>query len=145
MLRVEENIEIKRPVDKVFAYLMDARNWPYWTSSVLEVEQTSVGQIDVGTTFRGVDRIMGFRVAWLSRILEYEPNRKMSQSIISGTRLVEQHLTFDPIEGSTKFNFVYDMKRSGLPKFIEPIILRIMRRAIKKDLKKLKVILEAPV
>ncbi len=142
MLKVEESIVINHPVNEVFTYLTDARNWPYWTSSVLEAEQTSVGQMSVGTTFRGIDRIICFRVAWTSRIMEYELNRKMSHSIVSGTRVVEQHLTFDSIESGTKFNFVYDMKTSGLPKFIEPIMLRIMRRTIKKNLRKLKLILE---
>ena len=143
MVRVEENIEIKRPVDKVFAYLMDAHNWPYWNSSVLEAEQTSVGQIGIGTTFRGVDRMIGRRIAWVSKITEYELNRKMSQIITSGNNLVEQYLTFDPIEGGTKFGFVYDMKAGGFLKFIAPILLSTMRKAVKKNLSKLKVILEA--
>lgn len=143
MARIEESVEIKRPVDKVFAYLMDAHNWPYWASSILEVEQTSVGQMGVGTTFRGVDRIMGRRMAWTSKIMEYEPNRKMGQNITSGNKLVEEHLTFDPVEDGTKFTFMYEWKAGGFPKLIAPIMLSIMRKQMKKNLSNLKGILEA--
>ena len=72
MLRVEESIAIKRPIANVFAYLGEASNWPYWTSEVLKVKQASAGQVGVGTTFQGVDRTMGFKVAWASRISEYQ-------------------------------------------------------------------------
>jgi len=140
--RVEEYVEIKRPVNRVFAYLTDEKNWPHWTSSVLEAEQTSVGQIGIGTTFRGVDQIMGHRIAWVSKITEYEPNRRMSHVLTSGNNLVEQHLTFNSIEGGTKFNFVYDMKAGGLLKFIAPILVITVRKAVKKNLNKLKAILE---
>ena len=39
MARIEESIEIKHPVDKVFAYTTDAKNWPKWQSFIPEAEQ----------------------------------------------------------------------------------------------------------
>lgn len=138
---VEESIVIESPVANVFTYLADTSNWPYWTSEVVEVKQTSAGQVGVGTTFQGVDRIMGFTVAWTARIIEYEVNKKIAQVITSGNRLVEQHLTLKPVEGST--SFLYDMKTSGLPSFISPILQIIMRKGITRNLRRLKAILES--
>ena len=143
MLRVEESILIKRPVDSVFAYLADAGNWVYWTSEVLEAKQTSAGEFGVGTTFQGIDRIMGFRVSWTSIISEYEPNKKFSHVLTSGKNLVEQHLNFATVEGGTNFTFAYVLKSSGMPSFVNPILITIMRRGIRRNLRKLKVILES--
>lgn len=41
MTRIEESVEIKLPVDKVFAYTTDAKSWPKWQSIIPEAEQTS--------------------------------------------------------------------------------------------------------
>lgn len=53
MARIEETVEIKRPTDKVFVYVTDAKSWPKWHLTMLEAGQTSPGQIGIGTTFRG--------------------------------------------------------------------------------------------
>ena len=43
MVRIEENVEIKRPIDQVFAYVTDAKKWSRWDLALLESEQTSPG------------------------------------------------------------------------------------------------------
>lgn len=45
MARIEESIEIRCPVDKVFAYTTVENNWPKWHGTMLEAEQTSQGQV----------------------------------------------------------------------------------------------------
>jgi uncharacterized protein YndB with AHSA1/START domain len=61
MAIIRENVEIKCPVNKVFAYSVDAKNWPKWHLSMPEANQTSSGQIGVGTTFGGINKVMGRR------------------------------------------------------------------------------------
>ncbi len=61
MARIEESVEIKRPVDKVFVYTTEAKSWPRWHGTMPEAEQTSQGQVSVGTTFRGKNHMMGCR------------------------------------------------------------------------------------
>ena len=40
MARIEETVEIKRPADKVYVYVVDAKSWPKWHSAMPEAEQT---------------------------------------------------------------------------------------------------------
>ena len=88
MARIEESVEIKRPIDQVFAYVTDVKNLSKWESAILEVEQTSSGQIGIGTTFKGANKVMGRRMPWTSKVTDYEPNKKWSETISSGsTRL----------------------------------------------------------
>ena len=143
MARIEESVEIKRPVDKVFAFTSDAKSWPKWQSTFPDAEQTSQGPVGVGTTFKGTIRMMGLTMKWTAKATEYEPNRKFGKNIACGSITNEQHNTYDRIEGGTKFTIVYNMKIGGLMKLISPMIVSSTRKALKKALSNLKSVLEA--
>jgi len=143
MARIEESVEIKHPLDKVFAYTTDAKSWPKWQSIILEAEQTSQGPWRVGATFKGISRMMGLSMKWTAKVTEYEPNRKWAKNIISGPMTIEEHVTYDSIGERIKFTIVYDMKPGGLLKLFSPMMARSMRKETKKSLSNLKSILEA--
>jgi uncharacterized protein YndB with AHSA1/START domain len=143
MARIEESIEIKRPVDKVFAYTTDAKNWPKWQSFIPEAEQTSQGPMNVGTTFKGVSRMMGRSMKWTAIATEYESNKKWGKKITSGNVAIEEHVTYNPVEGGTAFTIVYDMKVGGLLKLLSSVMAGSMRKETQKSLGNLKSILEA--
>jgi uncharacterized protein YndB with AHSA1/START domain len=143
MARIEESVEIKRPADKVFAYVTDAKSFPQWDSATLEAEQTSPGQVGVGATLRGAHRVMGRRWVWTAKVTEYEPNKKWGGTISFRSMLIEEHVTFDPVEGGTKVTFVYEMKVGGFLKLLSPIGVSTMRKQTKENLSNLESILEA--
>jgi hypothetical protein len=143
MARIEESVEIKRPADKVFAYTTDAKSWAKWQSIIPEAEQTSQGHVGVGTTFKGITRMMGLSMKWTAKATEYEPTRKFGKNITSAGMTIGQHNTYDPIEGGVKFTIVYDMKVRGLFKLFSPMLVSTMRKELKKSLGNLKSILEA--
>ena len=143
MARIEESVEIKRPIDRVLAYTTDAKSWPKWQSILPEAEQTSQGPVGVGTTFKGISRMMGLSMKWTSKATEYEPNRNFGKNIISAGMAIEQHNTYNAIEGGVKFTIVYDMKVRGLFKLFSPMLVSSMRKELKKSLSNLKSILEA--
>ena len=143
MARIEESVEIKRPIDKVFAYTTDANSWPKWQSIILEAEQTSPGPWSVGTTFKGITRLMGLSMNWTAKATEYELNRKWTKNITSGSITINEHMNYEPIKGLIKFTIVYDMKVGGLLKLFSPMVVSSMRKETKKSLSNLKSILEA--
>jgi uncharacterized protein YndB with AHSA1/START domain len=143
MARIEESMEIKRPADKVFAYMTDVKTWPRWDSGLLEAEQTSPGQMGIGTTLGGDMRAMGRRMAWTAKVTEYEPNKKWGGAVSFPSMLLEEHVIFDSIEGGTKLTRVYDVQLGGLLKLFAPMVVSSMRRGSKKSLSNLKSILEA--
>jgi uncharacterized membrane protein len=143
MARVEESIEIKRPVDKVFAYTTDAKNWPKWQSFMPEAEQTSPGTMGVGATFKGISHMMGRNMKWTAIATEYELNKKWGKNITCGSLAIQEHVTYNPAEGSTIFTIIYDMKAGGFLKLLSPLMAGSMRKETKKSLGNLKSILEA--
>ena len=143
MARIEESVEIQCPVDKVFAYTTEAKSWPKWQSIIVEAEQTSQGPWSVGTTFKGTTRLMGLSMKWTAKATEYEPNKKWTKNINSGSITINEHVNYEPIEGRIKFTIVYDMKVGGLFRLFSPMVVNSMRKETKKSLNNLKSILEA--
>jgi uncharacterized protein YndB with AHSA1/START domain len=143
MARIEESIEIKRPADKVFAYTTDAKNWPKWQSFIPEAEQTSQGPMNIGTTFKGVSRMMGRSMRWTGITTEYESNKKWGKNITCGSLTIEEHVTYNSVEGGTTFTILYDMKVGGFLKLLSPVMAGSMCKETKKSLGNLKSILEA--
>ena len=143
MARIEESVIIKCPADKVFAYTTEAKSWPKWHGTMPEAEQTSRGQVGVGTTFKGKNRMMGQTSKWTAKVTEYDPYKRWGKIIDSGSVIIDDKLIFDPTEGGTKFTMVYDVKVGGFLKLLSSMIISSMRKQLKMDLINLKNILEA--
>jgi uncharacterized protein YndB with AHSA1/START domain len=143
MAIIEESVIIKCPVEKVFAYTTEAKNWPKWHGTIPEAEQTSQGQVGVGTTLRGKIRAMGQMSEWTAKVTEYDPYKRWGKVIDSGSVIIDNKLTFDPTEEGTRFTDVYDVKVSGFLKLLSLMLVSSMRKQLKMDLISLKSILEA--
>jgi uncharacterized protein YndB with AHSA1/START domain len=140
--RITESVEIKQSVEKVFSYVTNMDNLPKWVPEMVEVEQTSSGPMGLGTTLKGVYKVMGARMTWTSKVTEYELNKKWGEYISSGSMTSTELLTFEPTVVGTKFAMIYDMKVGGLLKILSPLMTSTMRKQNKVNFAKLKDILE---
>jgi hypothetical protein len=145
MAKIEESIEIKRPLEKVFAYTTDAKNWSKWQSFIPQAEQTSQGSMNVGTTFKGVSHMMGRSMDWTAIVTEYELNKKWGKNITCGSMAIEEQMTYNPVESGTTFTIMYDMRVGGFLKLLSPLMARSTRKETKKSLGNLKNVLEAQI
>jgi hypothetical protein len=143
LIRIEESVEIKSKIDKVFVYSTEAKSWPKWHGAMREAEQTSKGQMGIGTTFRGKNHEIGQTHEWTAKTTEYAPNQKWAKVITSGSIVINDQLIFNAIEGGTKFTIVWDVKVGGFLRLLSSMIVNSMRKQLKLDLINLKSILEA--
>jgi uncharacterized protein YndB with AHSA1/START domain len=142
MSRIEETVEIKRPTDKVFVYVTDAKTWSKWNVAMIDAEQTSPGPVAVGTTYLGANKVMGRRMPWTAKVTEYAANKKLVSTISSGSTLIDERFALDSAGGGTKLTEVYDVKIGGFLKLFAPMIISTMRKEMKANLGSLKRILE---
>ena len=142
-MKFESSVMIDRPVEEVFAYIKDIKNWLQWHTGMLEAEQSSEGPVGVGTTYRGVSQSMGQRMEWTSEVTAYEPDKKMAQRLHSGPMLFDQIFAVEPVEGGTKFTLGGEGETGGFFKLAEPILKRRMQKEMEGNLSNLKGILEA--
>jgi len=143
MATIQESIEIKQPVDAVFKYATDIKNWPQWETNCLEAEQTSKGPVGIGTTFKGVNKVMGRLMPWTSTVKAYEPNKLWGEVIFSGKTMIEVRIVFEPLDRATKVTMKYEMAVEGLLRFFAPMVTSSMRKQTAENLANLKKLLEA--
>jgi uncharacterized membrane protein len=143
MAKIEASVEIKRPVEKVFAYTTDAKNWPKWQSIILKAEQTSQGPVGIGTTFKGVSHMMGLSMKWTGQATEYAPNKSFGKNITTAGMFIKQRNTYDSLAGGVKFTIAYDITVRGLFKLFSTMMISTMFKELKKSLGNLKNVLEA--
>jgi uncharacterized protein YndB with AHSA1/START domain len=51
-MRVEESVEINRPVEEVFSYASDPEHFPEWSGIILEVQKEGTGVLAEGESLR---------------------------------------------------------------------------------------------
>ncbi|NIS83498.1 MAG: hypothetical protein GTO14_25620 [Anaerolineales bacterium] len=143
MIKIEHSVVINRPVEEVFAFLEDSQNDPKWQAGVLEVEQTSEGAIEVGTTFREVRKFLGRRLESTYEISEYELNKKFAFKATSGPIPYSISTTFEPAAGGTKVSVLGEAEVGGFFKLGEAVVSRTFANALEADFDSLKAIMEA--
>ncbi len=143
MTRFEESVMINRPVEDVFSYATDIKNWPQWHDSIVESEQISQGELGVGTTFRAKAHMEGRTMEFTGKMTGYDPYKRSSKVMDFGNFVIDDTLIFDPADGGTRFTMVYDVKVRGLAKLMSSRINSGMHEELKQAVSKLKAGLES--
>lgn len=134
---------IKRPVDQVFAFLVDTDKASDWNPQVIEARQTSDGPLGVGTTLLYVGKFLGRRFELVSECTEYAPNEKFSTKTISGPFHLEIDNRLSSVDGGTRLATVYRGESQGFFKLAEPVMVRLTKKQFETATENLKALLEA--
>jgi len=140
---MEESVDINRPIEEVFAYATDVRNWPKWHETIVEAEQTSAGELGVGTTFRDKASMEGRTAEFTGKMTEYNPYKRSRKIMDFGNFTNEDELTFEPVDTGTRFTLAYDVKVRGFAKLLSSRINSAIRKELEEAVRSLKTILEA--
>jgi uncharacterized membrane protein len=144
MPREERSIVINRPVDEVFAYVVDPRNNTMWNSWIVECHVTSDGPVGVGTTCRSVGKFLGKTVEADAVITECVPNERGSIRTTSGPITLTGSRIVEPANGGTRFTQTLEIDFKGLfGRLAEPLVTRAGIRQLEADLETLKDLLES--
>lgn len=145
MIRVEESIVIRRPIEEVFAFVADQTKAPQWQSGLLEVLRTTNGPLGTGTKHTAVRRFMGRRVEATNEYVVYEPYREITFKGTAGpSDFQHSYLTESAPEG-TKLTSRMEMQSKGLFGLAEPLITSNLRREFVANLGDLRDLLESGV
>jgi uncharacterized protein YndB with AHSA1/START domain len=143
MPEASATIEIRRPVETVFAFLSDGENDRLWRSGVLDIRRKS-GQGRGAIYEQGVKGPFGRRVPADYEITEYEPSRRIGFRAIAGPVRPEGSYELAPAGGGgTRVTFALQAEPRGLAKLMSPMVARTMRSEV-AQLERLRAVLEAP-
>ena len=141
---VQTETEIKRPREEVAAYASDPERAPAWYENIERVEWKTTPPLDVGSRLAFVARFLGRRLAYTYEVRELVPGQRLVMSTADGPFPMETTYAWaDTASGGTRMTLRNRGEPSGFSKVAAPLVARAMRRANRKDLKRLKEILES--
>jgi uncharacterized protein YndB with AHSA1/START domain len=143
-MRVEESVEINRPVEEVFSYVSTVESQPEWATPPIEVRKDTPGPPKEGDTFTSVTKFLGRRFETPYRITSIEPNRQFSYRATGGP-VPDQRWTFacEEVSRGTRYTMVLEGEPGGFFRLAEPLIQRAAGRQFRADQETLKDMLEA--
>jgi len=143
MVDVVSKIEIARPRAEVAAYVLDQDNAPEWYVNIVSVEWESPPPVAVGARFAFVAKFLGSRLDYTYEVSELVDGERFVMSTSDGPFEMETTYTWeDAPGGGTVMTLRNRGERDGFSKLSAPIVAKAMARANRKDLRRLKAILE---
>jgi uncharacterized protein YndB with AHSA1/START domain len=136
-------IEIARPPAEVAAFAADPANATRWYENIESVQPRYAGPPTVGSRVEFTARFLGRKLTYTYEIRELEPGRRLVMSTDEGPFPMETTYTWEEAPGSgTRMTLRNRGEPSGFAGLAAPLMERAMRRANRKDLARLKGVLE---
>ena len=140
---VQTHVDIGRPVGDVSEYATDPSNAPAWYENIRSVEWKTEPPFRVGSKIAFIARFLGRTLAYTYEIIELIPGKRLVMRTAEGPFPMETTYTWVSNEsGGTHMSLRNRGEPTGFSKLLAPIMKPAMRRANRKDLARLKAILE---
>jgi uncharacterized protein YndB with AHSA1/START domain len=140
---VVTEIDIARTREEVAAYATDPDHATAWYENIERVEWKSGPPLAVGSRVAFVARFLGRRLAYTYEIAELVPGERLVMRTADGPFPMETTYTWaDDGRGGTRMTLRNRGEPSGFSSVAAPLLAGAIRRANRKDLARLKAILE---
>jgi uncharacterized membrane protein len=140
---VQTQITIRRPRGEVAAYAADPDNATSWYEKIKSVEWKTERPLTAGTRIAFVASLLGRQLSYIYEIIEHTPGERLVMRTSTGPFPMETTYTWhDTADGATRMTLRNRGEPTGFSKLTTPMLTAAMRRANRKDLKRLRDILE---
>jgi uncharacterized protein YndB with AHSA1/START domain len=134
---------IERPVAVVSAYAADPANAPEWYANIDSVTWRTDPPVGVGSRMDFVARVLGRTLTYTYEVVELERGARLVMRTAEGPFPMETTYTWEPAGAeATRMTLRNRGAPSGFVSVGAPVIAVAMRRVNRKDLARLKELLE---
>ena len=141
---VVTEIRINRPVDEVSRFAADPNKATKWYTNIKSVVWKTAPPLNVGTQIEFIAEFLGKRIIYTYEVEEYIISQKLVMRTSSGPFPMETTYDWDRISATeTHMKLRNRGNPSGFSNLIAPFMAMAMRKENARDLKRLKIILEA--
>lgn len=140
---VVTQIIINRSREAVANFASDPSNAPRWYVNIKSVEWKTPPPLTVGSQVAFVAQFLGRRMAYTYEVIQFVPLHQMVMATAEGPFPMETSYTWQSIgEAQTEMTLRNRGNPSGFSKILSPLMVPAMRRANRKDLARLKLLME---
>jgi uncharacterized membrane protein len=140
---VVTEIVIERPIDVVAHYAADPSNAPEWYVNIASVEWRTPPPVAIGSKLAFVAHFFGKRLEYTYEIVELVPATRLVMRTAEGPFPMETTYEWEPSGANgTRMKLRNRGQPSGFSKLVAPLMEAGMRRANRKDLDRLRELLE---
>jgi len=141
---VLSEILIHRPPHELADYVADPGNAPSWYANIESVEWKTEPPLVVGSRIAFVAHFLGRRLSYTYEVVEYLRGERLVMRTAEGPFPMETTYAWQAVsDGQTRMTLRNRGEPSGFSALAAPMMASSMRRANKKDLARLKEIVEA--
>ena len=140
---VVTEIEIQRARPDVASFASDPDKAVAWYENIEAVEWKSPRPLAIGSRIAFVARFLGRRLAYTYEVREIVPDERFVMATSEGPFPMETTYTWeDAPSGGTRMTLRNRGEPAGFSRLMSPLTAMAMRRANRKDLRRLKSLLE---
>jgi uncharacterized membrane protein len=143
MVNVLTAITINCPLDKVSEYAANPDNAPKWYVNIKSAEWQTHKPLSVGSKIAFKAQFLGKELSYIYEIIEHISGEKLVMQTSNGPFPMKTTYTWETAStDSTRMTLRNEGKPTGFSIIFSPFMSLMMNRANRKDLKKIKDILE---
>jgi uncharacterized membrane protein len=142
-VNVLTEIVIGRAAGVVAAYAADPSNVPAWYQNITSVSWETSPPLRAGSRLTFSARFLGQQLSYTYEITDFVPGERLVMRTAQGPFPMETTYTWQPAgDGSTRMTLRNRGEPAGFPKLAAPLMAIAIRHANRKDLRKLRAILQ---
>jgi uncharacterized membrane protein len=142
VIKVHCEIFIKRDPDEVFEFISQVENNPLWQAGMTSCKVTTSGPISAGSHYEQEANFLGREVKSVFEITEFEDGRLITGKSIRGSFPISFTRIVTPVEKGAQVETYIQGDPKGFYKIAQPLMKWMVKHAIEKDYKALKILLE---
>ena len=144
MVNVQTQIHINRPRAEVAEYAANPDNAPQWYVNIHSSQRLTTGPIAPGSQVAFTAKFMGRELSYTYEFVEFVPGERLVMRTAQGPFPMQTTYTWTDDDGGTRMTLGNTGSPSGFSRLAGLVMAPMIRRETRKDLQRLKSILEAP-
>ncbi len=142
MIEIKESISVKYPRNKMFLFISNYRNDVLWREIVDEINAPPIDIINIGVKTNETISFLGKKFSSPAEVKEFQPDKKISLQNLDDEIKIFSSREVSGNGEETVFHYYLKVEPRKINKFVIPLLKNSLTKQIRKDLQRLKVVMQ---
>ena len=120
-MKLERTVRVKKPLEKVFAYLSDFTTTTEWDPGTVKTVRTAGGG-EIGTEYRNTSTFAGRQTELTYVVQDLVPNKRIALRGENATVIAHDTISVRQVGSQTEVTYTADFTFKGITRFVAPLM-----------------------